>query len=202
MVERDAPELVQVGAQRIGEHVGVQTVVLGARDAVPVAKAVELFRVERVDVEATLEERLDQRTPRHFDSDRDGFGSATHVSEQRFEEGVDGRCVVFDRPLQEHRAFGREDAHLVRLGGPVDADQQFVGCAHRPSAACGDPAGRVQRRPCTGARSANSPLDVRSAASPGRRSPPGGSKHRGHMGTPGKVAGWISRHPNVPCRVR
>jgi hypothetical protein len=40
-----------VGSQRVAEHVGVPAVVFGAGDGEAIAEAVELFRVDRIDLE-------------------------------------------------------------------------------------------------------------------------------------------------------
>ena len=60
-----------VGSQRVAEHVGVPAVVFGAGDGEAIAEAVELFRVDRIDLEAALEQDLDNRTMRRLDRDSD-----------------------------------------------------------------------------------------------------------------------------------
>ena len=52
---------MRVGTQRRGQHPGVPPVVLRPRRRQPVAEAVELFRVDRVDGEAALHQALDHR---------------------------------------------------------------------------------------------------------------------------------------------
>jgi hypothetical protein len=60
-----------VGAQRVGQYVSVAAVVLGAGDGEPIAKAVELLGVDRIDSEAALQQSFDQRPARRLDCDRD-----------------------------------------------------------------------------------------------------------------------------------
>jgi hypothetical protein len=40
-----------VGSQGVGEHVGITAIVLGSGDGESIAEAVELFRVDRIDLE-------------------------------------------------------------------------------------------------------------------------------------------------------
>ena len=55
-----------VGPQRIGEHAGVATVVLGAGGRKTVPEAVKLLGVERMNDEAVLRQGLDHRSMRNF----------------------------------------------------------------------------------------------------------------------------------------
>jgi hypothetical protein len=60
-----ASEAMPVGAQRVGKDVRIAPVVLGTSDGEVVAEAVELLRVDRVDLETAFEQRLDNRAMRH-----------------------------------------------------------------------------------------------------------------------------------------
>ena len=54
----EAPEEAAVGPQRIGEHAGVATVVLGAGGRKTVREAVKLLGVERMNDEVSTAERI------------------------------------------------------------------------------------------------------------------------------------------------
>ena len=60
--DREPAEAMPVGSQGVGEHVGIAAVVLGGGDGDWIAEAVELFGVDRIDLEMVLERDLDDGT--------------------------------------------------------------------------------------------------------------------------------------------
>jgi hypothetical protein len=61
---------LHVRPKRICNDQSVTPVVLRAGNGMPVAKSIHLFRVQRVNCEPTLNERLDQRSARDLDPNR------------------------------------------------------------------------------------------------------------------------------------
>jgi hypothetical protein len=63
---------VELAAQRLaGEQLGVTAVVLGSRRRETITEAIELLGIDGIDVDAMLEQRLDDEAMRHFDGDAD-----------------------------------------------------------------------------------------------------------------------------------
>ena len=69
IVDRQPTECVPIGTQAIRQHMGVTPVVLGAGDREAVSEPVELLGVDRVDLEAALQQGFDHGPVRHFDGD-------------------------------------------------------------------------------------------------------------------------------------
>ena len=65
------PEAVPVGPQAVAEHMSIAAIILGASHGEPIAKTVELLRVDRVNLKTAFEQRLDNRAMRHLDRDGD-----------------------------------------------------------------------------------------------------------------------------------
>ena len=76
---RERAEATRIGAQGGGHDLGVAAVVLSAGHSETVAEAVHLLRVDGVDLEAALDQRLDHRAVWDFDRGQDlaGLGGAT-----------------------------------------------------------------------------------------------------------------------------
>jgi hypothetical protein len=169
-----------VGAQGIGEDVRIAAVVLRAGDGEAVAEAVELLGVDRMDRKAALEQGLDHRPMRHLDGHRDRRGLAAGPGEQPLAQLGEAGAAVRKGRLAEDPAGGINEADLVRLAGPIDADEpsrnslvrhRFV-LPHRPD--------RRDARPSLYGRSwRDSPPDVRRGQPGGARVHPRRSQRRG-----------------------
>jgi hypothetical protein len=83
-----------------------------------VAKAIELLGIDRVDDDASLDERLDDRSARSLDGDRHTRGLG--ALEQCVSELVESLPRVRHRALEEHGSVGPHHAYLMRLRPPVD----------------------------------------------------------------------------------
>jgi hypothetical protein len=121
-------EGAHIGAQRIGEPLGVTVFVLGTRRRETITEAIELLGIDGIDVETTRERRLDDGAMRHFDCPVDGTClSAGYTREPR---GHLGQARVHGQnPLTEALSAPIGDADAVILGRPVDAGEpafQFV----------------------------------------------------------------------------
>ena len=71
IVDRKTPEGLPIGAQRMAQHMGVATVVLGARHREAITEAVELLGIDREDLKPTLQQNLNHRPARRLDRHRD-----------------------------------------------------------------------------------------------------------------------------------
>src|SRR5713101_3087672 len=80
-------ESAQIRPQRIGQHVGISPVILGAGDRVSIAEAVELLGIDRVDMQAPLDESFDQSPSRPFD----GYGDRGRITAGHLNEPLDHR---------------------------------------------------------------------------------------------------------------
>jgi len=87
MARRERAKQVPIGAQRIGQHAGIEPVVLGARDGEAVAEAVELLRVEGEAPKAALKEGLDHRAARDLDGDPNNSGLGAGAANCRVQLG-------------------------------------------------------------------------------------------------------------------
>jgi hypothetical protein len=86
---RERPEGRLVGREGGGQYERIPTIIFGPRDRVAVAEAVELLGVEREDVEAAFEQRVDHRAPRHLQRDGDASGLPARELRQPLGEGVE-----------------------------------------------------------------------------------------------------------------
>src|SRR5262245_4816169 len=58
-----------IGAEAVRQHIGVAAIILGPGDREAVAKAVELYGVDGINIETALEQGLDDRPVRRLDGD-------------------------------------------------------------------------------------------------------------------------------------
>ena len=119
-----------VGAQQIGQQVGIAGVTLAAVAAVARAGGFDDVGVDRDDGEAALEQRIDDQAGRALD--RHGGDAQGRQSVAQF--GQTGGIVV-DFELPAHVAVLVDDAQRVGLAGPV---QPSKGSGHgQTPASCG-----------------------------------------------------------------
>src|SRR5436190_18714563 len=115
-------EAARVGAQGRGQHLGIATVVLAARRREAVAEAVELLGVDGVDVEAALEQRLDDGPVRHLDGDVDLAGVDGPARRQQPVRHLgQSFAAVPEELLGNVPPIAIGDADMVVLTRPIDA---------------------------------------------------------------------------------
>jgi len=185
--DSEPAEAMPVGAQRVGEHVGVAAVVLGAGDGVAIAEAVELLGIDRIDLEAALEQDLDDGTVRRLDrnGDRRRLRAARRLQPTAHLRQPD--AAVCEGALVNNLAAGVNKADLVRLGRPIDAGVKSNVVAHiAVSRMASDRRDADQSLYWRSRR--NSPLDLHRGQPAGARVPPRCSRHRGRKVTPGRPA--------------
>ncbi len=176
-----AAQAARVRPQRVGQHVRVAAVVLGAggREAVP--EAVELLGIDGVDAEAALHQAFHHGAVRHLDGDRHGIRRRPGLLLDPGRHLGQALAAVGETALAELAALGIDHEHVVRLRCPVDAHEpvptSFLhDTLHRLRAAA------VPADPCTGARRRGLPTRHPPWHPAEARVPPRGSKAQGAMG--------------------
>jgi hypothetical protein len=202
--QRELAEGVRVSAQRRRHRLGVTAVVLGASHRETVTEAVELLGIDRVDVKAALQQRLDDGTMRHLDADRDLSGLGPASGGQPLAKQVKSLAAMGKDFVAEAAAICVRHPDIVLLGRPVDAGKKVRRLAHSGLRAAirwryNEPARRrsipvlaLRRLKGTGAVS---PLDLNRGHPPGHRSPPGArrkNRHRGQKVAPDGMARTLS----------
>src|SRR2546422_4441163 len=128
---RDAVKGAPIGAQRVAEDVRIARVVFGTGRRKPIAKAVELFRVDRIDREAALEQRGDQRAARLFDGDGDLARRSRRSRQDPRDGAVNRRRVVLDASRVVDLAGRINEAELMRVVAPINPEKPVIVFSHR-----------------------------------------------------------------------
>lgn len=122
IVDPQPPEAPLVGAQRVSENPRVPPVILRPGDGEPIAEAVELLGIDRVHDEFAFQQRLDHGAVRHLDRDMDLRRLRLRCLLQPTAELVEAVAAVGDDPFSYDLTRRIDQAHLVLLARPVDAD--------------------------------------------------------------------------------
>ena len=147
------------------EHLGVAAVVLGAGDREAVTEAVELLGIDRKDLKAALQQRLDHRSARRLDRHRD----LRRLGSRRFQQPIaqlrQPGPAMASRRARDALALGIEQADTV-LCSPSRCRQTNEARHHLPSSdlLAGH---RDARRSLYWRSRRNLPLDVRRGQSAG-----------------------------------
>jgi hypothetical protein len=104
-----------IGTDGIGQDKGIAPVILGARHGVAVTKASELFGVHRKDVEASLDQSFDNRTPWHFDGHGDPLWLSRRHSPQPGGELSQAAPIMVYHSFPHHMTVAVEHADLMLL---------------------------------------------------------------------------------------
>ena len=122
--------IASFGPQRIGEHLGIAAVILGAGRRETITEAIELLRIDGVDVEATLKQRFDDGAMRNLDGDVNRtWLSTSYTREPRGHLGQ-ALASMSKIPLTEPLSATISDADTVVLGRPVNADEPAFQLVH------------------------------------------------------------------------
>jgi hypothetical protein len=128
--ERDLMERAAIGSKRRGQRLCVPAVVLGARRREAVAKAVELPRIDGVDLESAIEKRLDHRAMRNLDRNMDVFRLAAACGDEPIAHLCEPRAAMLEGPLAKALAAGVGKPDVMLLGRPIDARKPTLGFMH------------------------------------------------------------------------
>src|SRR5204863_5640829 len=136
-----AMETRLIGAQRIGQHQGVQGIVLGPGYGVAVAKTIQLFRVDGEYGQVVFDQGFHHGPLRYFDGDGDGSSVERGQWQQPIDELTDALAGVLDVFFAEDIASGTDHDDLVTIGRPIDSHVVFELSNHAflaVSSACRD----------------------------------------------------------------
>jgi len=111
-----------IGAQGIGEHEGIETIVFVAGRTVASAQVLDLVGADDHDGQATIEQGVDDRAIRAFDRDL----ADTMVGEQ-LQQGAQSSVAVFDGVSVDLLTSSIHDGQGVVIASPVDPSGQSVG---------------------------------------------------------------------------
>jgi hypothetical protein len=158
VVELKVAEVMPIGAKRVSADEGVESVVFGAGDGVAVSKAVELLGVEGENIEPTLEQSFDHGSMGQLESH--GASRWLPMLEEGFHELADSKGGMLETELGEFFPFGINQTGLVEITAVVDTGEHKIFSGHGDFTSVVPVHASVPHRPCTGARSADSPRDV------------------------------------------
>jgi hypothetical protein len=113
-VGRQGDEPVAVGAQHIGQDVGVEAVVFAARGRVPAAQVLDLSRRDHDDVDVGGEQGVDDGPVGPFDRD-----TGHVVGDDRVDQPADAGRVMDQGAACDDAAGGIDDAQFVGVGRPI-----------------------------------------------------------------------------------
>ena len=114
-------EATQIGAQGRGHHLGVTAVVLGTGQREAVAEAIHLLRVDGVNLEAALDQRLDHGAVRDLDCDMDLGWYAAARRRQPDRHLGETLAAVPENFLADPAAVLVRQENMMALARPIDA---------------------------------------------------------------------------------
>ena len=118
----EAAEQTPIGAYAIRQDIAVPTIILSTGDTEPIAQAVELLRVDRVYDEAPIDQRIDNRSVRHFNATATAVAAPAIESSQSPSSARPAPlCGKLRSPTMVPCCI--ENTHLVLFRAPVDADK-------------------------------------------------------------------------------
>ena len=180
-----APEAMTVGAQRGGQHQSVTPIVLGACGREPVAEAIELLGVDRINPDPAIHQRFDYRPMRHFNRHRD-----SPRVRRLCDQPIDHLAQTFGRAGEGalNRIIWSDQANLMLCARPVHADESCRLLLHVHLHPNDIEPPRYFVFPCTGAQSQKArlrrdfPLDVQHGPTDRGARPPMCKKAQGANG--------------------
>jgi hypothetical protein len=125
-----AAEGPPVSDERAGEDAGIAAIVLRPGHGVAIPKAIELLGIERVDVKALGQQRIDQRPPGDFERHGHGRPAPAGEGHQPMRQRRDIGARVRHFALMPHGTIWADDADLMFSTAPIDADEPFVVLGH------------------------------------------------------------------------
>ena len=108
----EAAEQPPIGAHTVSLDISVTPIILGPGDAEPVAQAVELLGVDRVDGNAAIDQRVDNRSMRYFDTHSNNTRRPGN-RQQPVAQLRQTRAAVRKRAFTDNVALSIENTRLV-----------------------------------------------------------------------------------------
>jgi hypothetical protein len=135
---------MHIGPEAVREHIGIEAVILGPRDREAVTETIELLGVDGIDIEAALEEGLDDRAMRCLDGDMDLTGLAPDRFQEPGYHVAETGAAVGELALSNFLPLAIAERHDMLLRCPVNTDEPSSFFVHHvlPSDE------RHARRPC------------------------------------------------------
>src|ERR1700730_4205275 len=157
----------------------VAPVIFGTRHGEAVAEPIELLGIDPIDAKTAFQQGFDDRAVGHFDGHPNDLGRGAGAGNQPIAQLLDPRAAMRNGSLAQAFSAGIDQANLVALARPVDADKPCNLFRHaRSSLASLHPGRRNERQSLYWRSKRNLPRDFR------RGRPAGGqvlsrcSKHR------------------------
>ena len=175
LVVRQTPKGVPIGAQAVGQHMSVAPVIFGAGHGEAVAEPIELLGIDPIDAKTAFQQGLDDRAVGRFDGHPNDLGRGAGAGNQPIAQLLDPRAAMRNGSFPQALSMGIDQANLMALARPVDADKPFNLFRHAQALLSHHSirAAATSVNPCTGARSATSHGTSVAADLPGCRSVPG-----------------------------
>ena len=123
-------ERAAIGSKRRRQGLGVPAVVLGACGRETVAKAVELPRIDGIDLETAIQQRLDDSAMRNLNRNMDVFRPAPACGDEPIAHLCQPLAAVFKGPFAKALAVGIGKPEVMFLGRPIDARKPTLGFVH------------------------------------------------------------------------
>ena len=122
-----------IGAQAVGQHVSVAPVILGAGHGEAVAEPIELLGIDGIDAKSAFQQGFDDRALRHFDGHPNDLGRGAGAGNQPIAQLLDPRAAMRNGSFPQALSMGIDQANLMALASPVDADKPFNLFRHAPA---------------------------------------------------------------------
>jgi hypothetical protein len=103
----------------------VAPVILSPGHRMPVAKAIELLGIEREDMQAPVEQGIDDGAAGHFDGHRDPAGLRRSQRRELIGQGGESYAGVRDATLADELPVGAQHAHHVRRASPIHTHKNW-----------------------------------------------------------------------------
>src|SRR5262249_6152009 len=114
-------ERAAVGSERRGQRLCVSAIVFGSRRREAIAEAVELARVDGVDLEPAIEKRLNDGAVRNLDRNMNIFRLAAACADEPIAHLCEPFTAMCEGPFAKPLAIGVGKPDVMLLGRPVDA---------------------------------------------------------------------------------
>src|ERR1700730_2009852 len=111
----------------------VAPVIFGTRHGEAVAEPIELFGIDPIDAKTAFQQGFDDRALRHFDGHPNDLGRGAGAGNQPSAQLLDPRAAMRKGSFPQALSMGTDQANLMALARPVDADKPFNLFRHAPA---------------------------------------------------------------------